>query len=525
VASPVADSLAPLFGWAFLGLSGAYLLRALTESGVVPGLVGAVAGIVYAGFWLVLAAQRSWEKPLASSVHGITAALIIAPMLWETTVRFHLMSVEAASVVLVCFAVFGLAIGWRHNVTAIAWVATLVALVTAFGIFRESHDGRAWVLTVLAIATAVEFSACRDHWLSLRWLAALTADMTVLTLTVIATRRYPLEGGSLISPAFVLGAQVALVSIYLASTIDRTLIRKLPFTWFEIGQAVAAFLVGVGGALHLADATNIGRTPVGLICLAGAAACYAVSFAMLDRDTQRNRNFYTYSTFGIVLVIAGCSLVFPEGSRAIAWAIIAVGMMAAGVIAGRTTLRVHATVCLVLATAGSESIPRAAAWLSHAPVPYSAGLDLAVFAVFASASLCYAVIRIFGKAEAHLQMDALLAAAILTWTGVGLAAAGLAEQLSPAPPLRSALLTLTSLCLAWSSSRWEYPELSWLAYGFLCAAGVKLLLEDLHQSESFAIFSSLMLFGCTLILLPRILRLKRRYPAPAGIARSDVIRN
>src|SRR3974377_2333734 len=36
--------IAPLFGWAFLGMAGAYLLRALTESGAVPGLVGAGLG-------------------------------------------------------------------------------------------------------------------------------------------------------------------------------------------------------------------------------------------------------------------------------------------------------------------------------------------------------------------------------------------------------------------------------------------------------------------------------------------------
>ena len=69
------DNFAPLFGWAFLGIAGAYLLPGITESGTIPGLLGAALGVVYAGWWLYLASRRAWERPLFSTVHGLTAAL------------------------------------------------------------------------------------------------------------------------------------------------------------------------------------------------------------------------------------------------------------------------------------------------------------------------------------------------------------------------------------------------------------------------------------------------------------------
>jgi hypothetical protein len=76
-----AEALAPLFGWAFLGLSIAYLLRAATESGTIPLLAGVIAGIFYAGGWIFLAGRRAWQNPVASTVYSVTAALIVAPLL------------------------------------------------------------------------------------------------------------------------------------------------------------------------------------------------------------------------------------------------------------------------------------------------------------------------------------------------------------------------------------------------------------------------------------------------------------
>jgi hypothetical protein len=61
------------------------------------------------------------------------------------------------------------------------------------------------------------------------------------------------------------------------------------------------------------------------------------------------RNFYTYSTFGLLLVVAGSRILLSGPAAAIAWSILAV----ACVWLRRVTLQVHGAVYLALACAGA----------------------------------------------------------------------------------------------------------------------------------------------------------------------------
>ena len=61
-ALPETAALLPALGRALLGLAGAYLLRAFTESSVLPAAAGVTLGIVYALAWLVWAARTPAER-------------------------------------------------------------------------------------------------------------------------------------------------------------------------------------------------------------------------------------------------------------------------------------------------------------------------------------------------------------------------------------------------------------------------------------------------------------------------------
>lgn len=402
------EALAPLFGWAFLGLSGAYLLRGATESGTIPTLAGVAAGILYAGWWIFLAARRAWANPVASTVHAVTAVLILTPLLWEATVRFHALSAALAALVLVAFTVFGLAIGWQHKLTGIACVATLAGLATSVALFRETHDAAAWAATVLAIAAAIEFSACRDHWLGLRWAAAVTSDLTILILTVLALRA---RDQTLVSGPLALGAQVALLGVYLISTADRTLLRRLPITSFEIGQTAAAFLVGIGGALSLQEVTSVGSLPVGLFCLGCSATCYVIAYKVVGRDARRNRNFYAYSTFGVSLMIVAFRVLLSASTVSIAWAMLAAALVYAGFALGRLTLRIHGLVVLLLASVASGAVEKAASWLIQTGSALSQLPDAAYAATLTGACLCCATMWLLGRRGVS-SAEALLPAAV-----------------------------------------------------------------------------------------------------------------
>ena len=176
---PLAEipNLLPVIGRALLGLAGAYLLRALTESGTVPARLGIAIGIVYALGWLGWAARRPLQERWNAAIDSLTSVLVLCPLLWEASARFHLLSSWAAAAVLLVFAVFGMAISWRKSLLIVSTFASLAALGTGAALLLATHDVLPFTFLFLAAAAAIETSACLDHYLSERWLGATAADL------------------------------------------------------------------------------------------------------------------------------------------------------------------------------------------------------------------------------------------------------------------------------------------------------------------------------------------------------------
>ena len=80
------------------------------------------------------------------------------------------------------------------------------------------------------------------------------------------------------------------------------------------------------------------------------------------------------------------------------------------------------------------------------------------------------------------------------------------ESLSPTAPLRTGLLVLLSISTAWAGVRWRRAELMRLSYPRSALAGIKVAVEDFHQSRSLLLFVSLIFCGGGLVLLRRLLR-------------------
>jgi hypothetical protein len=80
-------SVFAVMGRALLGIAGAYVLRAMAEGGVLPRLPLSAFAVAYAFGWLLWSTRVSSNA--ARAVYAATAALILAPMLWENTLAFH----------------------------------------------------------------------------------------------------------------------------------------------------------------------------------------------------------------------------------------------------------------------------------------------------------------------------------------------------------------------------------------------------------------------------------------------------
>ena len=93
-------SAIPVLGKAVLAIAGAYLLRAMAESGAAPPWLLRMLAIIYAGAWLVTASRSHRKSVFASTIFALTAAAILVPLLWEGAARFHDLTAGFTSMVL-----------------------------------------------------------------------------------------------------------------------------------------------------------------------------------------------------------------------------------------------------------------------------------------------------------------------------------------------------------------------------------------------------------------------------------------
>ena len=363
---PAPDTAAalPILGAGLLGLAGAYLLRAIAESGVLPARAVFTLGILYAVAWLMAAARTFSERKLATTVYTLTAVSILSPLLWESTLRFHLVTARETSLILIAFTLIGLAVSWRKDLVIVATFSTLAGLGTAAGLLVATHDVLPFIFVFLAVAAAVEACACLNHWLGVRWVAAIVANLSIVLATWLVTNPLGLPDVYAPIPAGALfAAQMALLAIYLSSVMVRTLLRHLTITTFETAQCVLAFLIGLGGAMRLSGADSHIIPAIGGFALLCGAACYALSFVVLERHGSHGRNFYTYSTFGILLVLVGVRILMGGRAEVVVWSVLAVACIGAGGLWGRMTLEVHGGIYLALALVTVGALQQSARFL------------------------------------------------------------------------------------------------------------------------------------------------------------------
>ncbi|HUI79788.1 MAG TPA: hypothetical protein VLY24_17800 [Bryobacteraceae bacterium] len=498
-------SAIPVLGRALLGLAGAYVLRAITESRALPQQAGVFAGILYAIFWLLWAARTPTGRRVEAALYSLTSALVLGPLLWESTIRFRAISTWGAAAVLLVFTVFGLVISWRKNLLLVATIATLTGISTAAALLIGSNDVMPFTVLLLAIAAAVEASARLDHWLSERWLTAAAADLVVLLATYLVTNSYGLpEVYVPVSHAALLAAQMALLVIYLASTIVRTLLRRFTFTNFETAQLALAFLLAVGGGLRLTGSGFRGALAMAAVTLICAVACYLVPFALLARREEHDRNFYTYATFGILLVVAGSLILLPGPAAAAAASVLAIACLTRRA----TTLHWHGGVYLLVGLLASGALPAATGLLLGGGAGHT--LSAAAFWEGAAALACYSLAVRHNMPGRLLRV--LLAGAAF-WLLGAIAASALAAAyhgaFGEAAPhaycitLRTIVLSLGALLLGWTASWRDWSELKPLVYFVMLLAAYRLLMVDLGQDRKAALVFPLVFYGTALMILPR----------------------
>jgi hypothetical protein len=506
-------SLLTLSGRSLIILGGAYLIRAITESRVLPAAAGVALGMAYAGLW-ILAAGRAASKGLKgdATFHVVVATVIAFPLIFEATVRFHFLGPQTSAIALGFMVVFALAIAWRFNHQIMAWIITVAALITAVVLIANTGAVLAIEAFLLVLGLSTLWLGYDRHWTLLRWPAALVVDFVALGLVLRAAgpeRPDP--------PAMVIGLLMVLVGSYIASFAVRTLVRGREVLPFEIFQTAASLVLGLGGSVVVVRAAHAAAEPLGVISLALGAGSYAVAYAFISRTHGKNVNFYFYTALALVFTLAGLSLLLGVTLLILSFCALAVIVTLLGRRFNHPALLLHgfayllgaAWVSGLLKDAGSYLLGDAAAhvresgWIGWLVLLASVGCALTLNRKRESQVVLMTRVARLGQVGLLVLLLGgttiyLVVVLITHLLGHPLEQGGIAI-------LRTAVFACSAVALAASARRWAIHEMGWLAWVLLGGTGLEVLVEDLRYSGPSLLFIAFAIIGIAFILVPKLL--------------------
>jgi hypothetical protein len=203
-------------------------------------------------------------------------------------------------------------------------------------------------------------------------------------------------------------------------------------------------------------------------------------------------------------------MLLSGAGAAVAWALLAIACSWAGSFFDRFTLQIHGGVYLLVGLAASGAMTQAAQLLLGSRT-WPVSPEWALWSGVAAAAICYvlgrkthAVVRLV-EAGVLVWFLGALTAGLSTYAYHGIA--GAAATHAYCATLRTSVLSIGALLLAWAGARYIKPEFSRLVYPVMLMGAWRIVGIDLHQDRTTALFLSLLLYGAALILLPRIVGL------------------
>jgi len=499
----------PILGKAVLGVAGAYLLRALVQSSSVPKLPVLFVAIAYAYSWLVLAARAHKTSRFASATYGVTSALILSPLLWESTLRFQVLSPAFAALWLVGFVVLSLGRARRENLQIIPWIATASSVGTGIALIVATRELVALTAALLAVSLAIETAGVLGRGVSVRVVAALAADFAVwLLVYILASSGGVPEGYQETTPAVLISLALALAVVYGGSIAVRVFVLKQLITVFDIFQGIAALALTCFGVLRACHGSA--APEIGVLFLVLAAGCYwGALYRFVDKSLVRNRR--VSANWAAALFLCGSYLLLPERLEAVFLCLAAVAASFVYTRTGKMSLGIHVSVYLAAAALVSPLWKYISDALAGT-LPSAPDWDSSIIAV--SAALCYGIgarhqeeqpkRRLLWLIPALLPGFAVAAVALVGVTR--LTACRIESAASSLPMIRTVANCGLALALGILCSKQKRIELGWAAYAAVGFGTIKLVFEDLRFGNTASLVVSLLFYGLILILLPRLTR-------------------
>lgn len=495
-----------LVGRLLIVLGGAFLLRAITESGVLSPVVGVSLGLAYALAWIVVALRHAVSRTSAA-YHGLAAVLASYPLIFEAVRKFDVLGAwSSAAALALAIASWGLLV-WRKRLHGIAWTATLGAMGTSVLLMAETSAMIPFVWVLIGLGVATLWMGYHLKWHFLRWPVAAFLDALLLFMAFLVV-----TGRSDIEPAVAMAAGCGAFAAYLASFVLRNLVRERSIVRFEVAQTLAAVVTALGGAMWIAVVRQTLELPLGIALLAIAAASYAASFVFIPRHFTSPGNFFFYSSLALVLVLAGGSLVTGEMPVDALWSAFA---LTAAWFAGRyekPVLAMHCAIYLVAGLVGSGLVQAGFRTLVLAPtgawdVPWPGAVLILVTALFAAG--IHPIERkgsfaIWSFAKALILTVLAWASATMLMALVGRALHGETPDAALVSFERTAILSGLTIVAALVARHATLSPGRTVANILMVALAMKLLWDDLRAGTALTMFLSFACVGLALIVATKL---------------------
>lgn len=505
----------PVFGKALLGIAGAYLLRALASASFIPrGLVIALA-IVYAAAWLFAASRTVEKHRFAGVLYAAASLLILAPMLWEMTLRFHAMPAWVAAIVVALYASAATILAKGDDRSAVFSLAYTGTALTSLALLVGTHDMVPFVAILFAMTVMCEIGRFYERAAVTRILVTLAADLAVWI--VLYLYRLPAGPGTdypALPAAAILALPIVLFLLQSGWIVIAVGVRARSIAVFDVVQSSLAFVLLTAALLWFAPA--IANRLLSVLCLGLAAVCYSATFLLFEA-WREPRNLRVFSTWAALLLLGGTYLLVAPTHAAI---FLGIAALVAIVLAERlqaTVLEWHGLLFLVIATVTSGLLDYCGSALAGPMPPFPAWQ---VLVVAACAVLCYLLSHEFASEPGQKQflhlvpafLSVVAVAAFLIRAAFSLAKLLVTPEVFHVALVRTLILALLALGLAFLGARLHRRQMVRVAYVATAFVAAKLLFEDIRHGRLEFIAASICLVAVTLIAVPRLARNRRMLP-------------
>jgi hypothetical protein len=496
------SSVLSFAGRTFIVLGGAFLLRALTESGVLPPSAGAWAGIAYAAAWLVAAARAGGTSAL---FHGLAALIVALPLIVESSARFGFFSAIEGTAALAGISLLAIGVGWQRHMPSLAAVALIGALLASVVIVAATGHFVPVATALIAIGIASLWVGYDADWPWLAWPAAALANVAVFASSMRAVAEPPRD-----TPASALTLLALLVLAYLGSFALRNLFHERSIRSFEIVQTVIVLVIGFTGAVTVGRHYGYQLAFIAVPSLVAGLVTYAQVFGrVMPRRGRGGISLRYYLSLAFALTVAGLALLLGAPARSLVMAASAVAAAAAAWRLAMPLLAIHGAVAALIGAVHSGLIGFATAVWLQSPDGWPE-LTTAAIGVFVALCLCYALPRPAMRSAADEVMVACArtpVGALMVLTAGALLVAPVATALAAhagwLATLKTVILAAAAVVLARARQWPRLVELGWLTYPVLAIALVKIFVEDLSVSAPLMLVIAFMAYGAALVLASR----------------------